>query len=79
MLTMEFRQVATAPFQLALQSRAGTDAVGQAVRLLTDVDQTTLLFIGWHWQIRSLEVERIHATTAGPRDTCGEIMQARPT
>ena len=29
---------ATAPFQFALQTRAGTDAVGQALRLLTDSD-----------------------------------------
>ena len=30
-------QEATAPFQFALQTRAGTDAVGQALRLLTDL------------------------------------------
>ena len=29
---------ATAPFQFALQTRAGTDGVGQALRLLTDSD-----------------------------------------
>ena len=38
-IVMEFAddiQAATAPFQFALSTRAGTDAVGQALRLLSD-------------------------------------------
>ena len=70
---------ATAPFQYALSTRAGTDCVGHVVRLLTDSDPNlTVLSIdgvgAYDNTLRSSMISQLAATRA--RDILPFVIQA---
>ena len=50
------------PFQFALSTRAGTDCVGHAVRLMTDADALSIDGIGaYDHVLRSAMMEKVHS------------------
>eukprot|EP00973_Karenia_brevis_P040317 5570003-Karenia_brevis.AAC.1 len=65
---------ACAPYQFALSTRAGTDCVGHAVRLLTDLDASaTLLSIDGIGAYDHVLRDAMLSKLAGVSEACGML------